>query len=70
MKKVFGIVGNPVKHSLSPVLHNYWFRKYKIDAVYSLLNIQDKELGEVIKKITLGRLETSVDFKPQLKKEE
>ena len=25
---------------------------------------------EVIKKITLGRLETSEDFRPQLKKEE
>ena len=28
MKKLFGIIGNPVKHSLSPLLHNYWFEKY------------------------------------------
>ena len=29
MKK-FLIIGNPVDHSLSPTLHNYWFNKYKI----------------------------------------
>ena len=32
MKKKFGIIGNPIKHSLSPVLHNYWFKKYGLDA--------------------------------------
>ena len=25
-------------HSLSPILHNYWYKKYNIDAEYSLLN--------------------------------
>ena len=29
MTKKFGIIGNPIKHSLSPILHNYWFEKYK-----------------------------------------
>ena len=27
-KKLFAIIGSPVAHSLSPVLHNYWFKKY------------------------------------------
>ena len=69
MKKKFGIIGNPIKHSLSPVLHNYWFRKYKIDAVYSLLNIQDKELGEVIKKIRnkeLNGINVTLPFKQKI----
>ena len=51
MKKIFGIIGNPIKHSLSPVLHNYWFKKYKIDAEYSIIETTDKELNEVVKKI-------------------
>ena len=42
MKKKFGIIGNPIKHSLSPVLHNYWFEKYKIDASYSIIDIKDE----------------------------
>ena len=54
MKKNFGIIGNPIKHSLSPVLHNYWFNKYKIDAEYSIIETTDKKLDEVIKKIKDG----------------
>ena len=34
MKKNFLVIGNPIDHSLSPKLHNYWIKKYKIDAVY------------------------------------
>jgi len=54
MKKNFGIIGNPIKHSLSPVLHEYWFKKYNIDADYSVIEVEDKKLPEVIKKIKQG----------------
>ena len=40
--KKFGIIGNPIKHSLSPVLHNYWFKKYNIDANYSIIDLKDE----------------------------
>ena len=50
-KKSFGIIGNPVSHSLSPVLHNYWFNKYNIEATYSLFNIQEQEIETIVKKI-------------------
>ncbi len=50
-KKLFAIVGNPISHSLSPVLHNYWFNKYKIEASYSLLNAEEKDLESVVNKI-------------------
>ncbi len=51
MKKKFGIIGDPIKHSLSPVLHNYWFKKYNINAKYSLINIKENEFPNIIKKI-------------------
>ena len=51
MKKTYAIIGNPVAHSLSPILHNYWFKKYKIDANYSLLNIEENNLESVTQKI-------------------
>ena len=41
MKKMFGIIGNPLKHSLSPLLHNYWFEKYKVDANYSVMDVEE-----------------------------
>ena len=51
MKKKFGIIGNPIKHSLSPVLHEYWFKKYNIDAEYSIIEASDNELPKIIEKI-------------------
>ena len=50
-KKKFAIIGNPIGHSLSPILHNYWFKKYKINAEYSLLEIKEEEIKNVIEKI-------------------
>ena len=54
MKKFFGIIGNPIKHSLSPVLHKYWFKKYDINADYSILEATDKDLPDIVRKIKEG----------------
>ena len=52
MIKKFGIIGNPIRHSLSPVLHNYWFKKYNIDANYSIIDVEDENgLPRIIEKI-------------------
>ena len=57
MIKKFGIIGNPIKHSLSPVLHNYWFEKYKINANYSIINVKDEnELPGIIEQIRNKKL--------------
>jgi shikimate dehydrogenase len=56
MKKNFAIIGNPVKHSLSPVLHKYWFNKYNIDADYTVIETSDKDLPKIINKIKDGSL--------------
>jgi shikimate dehydrogenase len=50
-KKLYAIIGKPVTHSLSPVLHNHWFNKYNIEASYSLIDIDDHDLQSVIEKI-------------------
>lgn len=33
--KVAGVTGDPVRHSLSPRLHNYWLQKLGIDGLYA-----------------------------------
>ena len=48
-KKLFGIIGNPIKHTLSPILHNYWFQKYEIDASYSIIEADEKNLASIIR---------------------
>ena len=54
MKKKFGIIGKPIKHSLSPVLHKYWFEKYNINADYEIIETGAENLPEIIKKIQQG----------------
>lgn len=52
MKKTkFAIIGNPISHSLSPIMHNYWFKKYRINAEYELLEIDKSDIQNVINKI-------------------
>ncbi len=69
MTKNFGIIGNPIKHSLSPVLHNYWFEKYKIDANYSIINTDNEKLLDIVKKIKskeLHGLNVTLPFKQKI----
>ena len=52
MKKIkFAIIGNPISHSLSPTMHNYWFKKYNINAEYKLFDIKENKIQNVIKQI-------------------
>ena len=69
MKKKFGIIGNPIRHSLSPVLHKYWFNKYNIDAEYEIIEAKDEYLSEIIKKIKLGNytgINVTLPFKQKI----
>ena len=38
MKKLY-IVGNPVEHSKSPTIHNYWLKKYGLSGQYDKLKL-------------------------------
>ncbi len=69
MIKKFAIIGNPITHSLSPVLHNYWFEKYSIEANYSIINVKDNNLDNIIKKIRdkeLSGLNITLPFKQKI----
>ena len=50
MKK-FCVIGNPIDHSLSPKLHNFWFEKNKIEATYEKKRLEEKEIPELIESI-------------------
>ena len=69
MKKKFGIIGKPIKHSLSPVLHQYWFDKYGIDASYTIIEADDNDLKKIIDKIRnheLTGLNVTLPFKQKI----
>tara|TARA_B100000575_G_C23099250_1_gene634132 strand:- start:305 stop:1123 length:819 start_codon:yes stop_codon:yes gene_type:complete len=69
MKKKFGIIGNPIKHSLSPILHKYWFDKYGLEASYSIIEAEDKDLKNIINKIRqheLSGINVTLPFKQKI----
>ena len=47
MKKFF-VIGNPISHSLSPELHNFWLKKNNINAVYEKKKLEETELKSFI----------------------
>jgi len=49
MKKIYGILGDPVAHSLSPVMHNAAFEKLGMDAVYLAFIVSEDELEDAIR---------------------
>ena len=56
-KKKFLVIGNPIKHSLSPQLHKYWFGKNKINAEYKKLKIDKKQIKKILDKIRKKQIE-------------
>ena len=69
MKKNFLVIGNPIDHSLSPKLHNYWIKKYKINADYEkklLNNIEIEDLIFDIREEKIHGLNVTVPFKKMI----
>tara|TARA_Y100001970_G_C14224053_1_gene854472 strand:- start:876 stop:1670 length:795 start_codon:yes stop_codon:yes gene_type:complete len=50
MKKYL-VIGNPIEHSLSPKLHNYWLKINNIDAKYDKKKVYENDLPDVISNI-------------------
>ena len=50
MKK-FLVIGNPIEHSLSPKLHNYWIKKNNINAIYEKQKLKEDDLKDLISQI-------------------
>ena len=53
MKKYL-VIGNPIEHSFSPKLHNYWIKQNKIDAIYDKKLINNEEIKNIISQIKTG----------------
>ncbi|MFC1646323.1 shikimate dehydrogenase [Candidatus Omnitrophota bacterium] len=44
-RRIYGLLGYPVKHSLSPVMHNAAFKALGIDAHYELFEVKPQDLN-------------------------
>ena len=46
--RLCGVIGDPVEHTMSPVMHNAAFKKRGVDYVYLPFRVEGKELGKAI----------------------
>ena len=68
MKKYL-VIGNPIEHSLSPKLHNYWFKKNNINAIYEKRLVDENNLKKLCNEVKNGKLDgfnVTVPFKKEI----
>ncbi|MDR0486149.1 MAG: shikimate dehydrogenase [Elusimicrobiota bacterium] len=46
--KLFAILGHPVKHTLSPQIHNAWFKREKLNCAYCAFDVLPENLGQTL----------------------
>ncbi|HZZ31322.1 MAG TPA: shikimate dehydrogenase, partial [Phenylobacterium sp.] len=51
--RVAGVVGRPIAHSLSPILHNAWLEAAGIDGVYVALDVDEAGFAQVVEGLRL-----------------
>ncbi len=63
---LYAVIGDPVKHSLSPLLMNSAFAANQIDAVYVALNVKEKDARlamEMVRNFGLGGVNVTMPLK-------
>ena len=64
--KNYLVIGNPIEHSLSPRLHNYWIKDNNIKAIYEKKKLDENEIENLIIEIRekkLNGVNVTVPFK-------
>ncbi len=71
MKKVFAVLGDPIEHSLSPVMHNAAFKVLEMDCTYHAFKVSKENLKDAIKgahAMGFGGLNLTVPLKEEAMK--
>ncbi len=55
-KKIYGLIGHPVEHSLSPAMHNAAFRALRIDAEYKLFDVVPGDLESFLRDLAQNNI--------------
>ena len=53
-KKAF-LLGHPVQHSLSPLIHNHWIARHHIDARYEAVDVMLGDLRDAVWRLVDAR---------------
>ena len=67
--KKFLVIGNPINHSLSPELQNYWLKKNSINGIYDKQRLDINDLKDFVLKIKskeIAGANITVPFKKEI----
>jgi 3-dehydroquinate dehydratase / shikimate dehydrogenase len=65
--RVYGVIGDPVSHSLSPLMHNLAFQKREINAVYLPFLVRDlKDFRRAIKPLGIAGFSVTLPHKEKI----
>ena len=65
--QLYGVIGNPVRHSLSPIIHNGAFRRMGLNAVYLAFEVKDlKEAINGIRGLGIRGVSVTIPFKTEV----
>ena len=68
MKKYF-VIGNPIEHSLSPRIHEFWMKKNNLNAFYKKQKLSNADLSDYILKIKnkeIDGINVTIPFKKEI----
>jgi len=63
------VIGNPIEHSLSPKLHNFWLNENNIKAIYDKEQLNENNLESIIQEIKNGKIDginVTIPFKKSI----
>jgi len=66
LMKKYLVIGNPIDHSLSPKLHNYWIKENNIKAVYDKKKLDENDIKGIISEVKnnkINGINVTVPFK-------
>jgi 3-dehydroquinate dehydratase/shikimate dehydrogenase len=65
--RIFGVAGNPIAHSLSPLMHNTAFRRESVNAVMLPLKVKAlDDLLTVVRELPLGGVAVTMPLKQEV----
>ena len=67
--KLIALIGNPIRHSFSPRIQNYFIEKYSKDAVYLVFELREENLKEAFngaKKLGFAGLNVTMPYKKEV----
>ncbi len=65
--RIFGVAGNPIAHSLSPLMHNTAFRRENVNAVMLPLKVRVlADLLTLVRELPLGGVAVTMPLKQEV----